>query len=112
MIEKLQRHTESLVNSMALSEEKTISCVEQSRLTDETLQEIADSVSQIREMAAQVSNATEEQIKVCRDVAEHINGIAEVAHAAETEARESSQRSETLTQLASEQQSQISKFKV
>lgn len=112
MIQNLQASTTQVVEVMARSQSKTESCVEQTRLTDASLQAIVERMNTIREMSVHVAQATEEQIKVSRDVAEHINGIAQVAYEAEKEAKESSTSSEGLSQLAEQQQLLISRFKV
>lgn len=112
MIQNLQASTTQVVEVMARSQSKTENCVEQTRLTDASLQAIVERMSTIREMSVHVAQATEEQIKVSRDVAEHINGIAQVAYEAEKEAKESSTSSEGLSQLAEQQQLLISRFKV
>ncbi|WP_261858437.1 HAMP domain-containing methyl-accepting chemotaxis protein [Photobacterium sanguinicancri] len=112
MIQNLQQSAAEVVSVMARSQQQTDECVEQSRLTDQTLQSIADRMMQINEMAEQVALATEEQISVSQQVAEHINGIAHVAYNAENEARESADSSEALSLLASQQQTLIERFKV
>ncbi|KJF93765.1 chemotaxis protein [Photobacterium angustum] len=112
MIDNLQHSAEMVTKVMARSHKQTEQCVEQTRLTDETLQSIADRMRVILEMAEQVAHATEEQISVSQDVAEHINGIASVAYNAESEARESANSSESLSKLAAEQRQLIERFKV
>ena len=112
MIDNLQHSAEMVTKVMARSHKQTEQCVEQTRLTDETLQTIADRMRVILEMAEQVAHATEEQISVSQDVAEHINGIASVAYNAESEARESANSSESLSKLAAEQRQLIERFKV
>ncbi len=112
MIENLQQSAEMVTSVMARSHKQTEQCVEQTRLTDEALQTIADRMRLIFEMAEQVAHATAEQISVSQDVAEHINGIANVAYNAESEARESATSSEALSGLAAEQRQLIERFKV
>ncbi|WP_305839217.1 HAMP domain-containing methyl-accepting chemotaxis protein [Photobacterium leiognathi] len=112
MIENLQQSAEMVTSVMARSHKQTEQCVEQTRLTDEALQTIADRMRLIFEMAEQVAHATAEQISVSQDVAEHINGIANVAYNAESEARESATSSEALSKLAAEQRQLIERFKV
>ncbi|EAR53326.1 Methyl-accepting chemotaxis protein [Photobacterium sp. SKA34] len=112
MIDNLQHSAEMVTKVMARSHKQTEQCVEQTRLTDETLQTIADRMRVILEMAEQVAHATKEQISVSQDVAEHINGIAGVAYNAESEARESANSSELLSKLAAEQRQLIERFKV
>ncbi|MGF1685498.1 methyl-accepting chemotaxis protein [Photobacterium japonica] len=112
MITNLQGNANRMVDTMGVSQKQMEDCLIQTRLTDEILQDIATRMSSIQKMAVHVAHATEEQIKVCHDVAEHINGIAHVAFEAEKGARDSAASSESLANLAQEQQTLISNFRV
>ena len=112
MITNLQHNALQVSQVMTRSQAQTEQCVEQARSTDVALQTIVDRMHIILDMAVQVAHATEEQISVSQEVSEHINGIAAVAYNAESEARESAQSSEALSQLAAQQRQLIERFKV
>ncbi|MDD1781745.1 methyl-accepting chemotaxis protein [Enterovibrio sp. ZSDZ35] len=112
MINNLQGNASRMAETMSASQKQMEDCLNQTRMTDETLQDIVSRMEAIQEMAVHVAQATEEQIKVSHEVAEHINGIAHVAYEAEKEARESATSSDALATLAQEQQNLISNFRV
>lgn len=112
MISNLQSNASRMADTMGTSQKQMEDCLTQTRLTDETLQDIASRMESIQKMTVQIAQATEEQIKVCNDVAEHINGIAHVAYEAEQGARESASSSDSLASLAQEQQNLIANFRV
>ncbi len=76
MIHNLQGNASRMAETMGISQKQMEECLNQTRMTDETLQDIVSRMRSIHEMAVHVAQATEEQIKVSHDVAEHINGIA------------------------------------
>ncbi|KXF82167.1 methyl-accepting chemotaxis protein [Enterovibrio coralii] len=112
MINNLQGNASRMAETMSVSQKQMEDCLTQTRMTDETLQDIVARMQAIQEMTVHVAQATEEQIKVSHDVAEHINGIAHVAYEAEKDARESASSSDALATLAQEQQNLISNFRV
>ncbi|MGF1707780.1 methyl-accepting chemotaxis protein [Enterovibrio baiacu] len=112
MINNLQGNASRMAETMNASQKQMKECLTQTRLTDDTLQDIALRMQSIQEMTVHIAQATEEQIKVSIDVAEHINGIAHVAHQAHNDARASKLSSESLANMAQEQQNLISNFRV
>ncbi|WP_407332698.1 methyl-accepting chemotaxis protein [Enterovibrio sp. 27052020O] len=112
MINNLQGNASRMAETMSTSQKQMDDCLTQTRLTDETLQDIVARMEAIQDMAVHVAQATEEQIKVSHEVAEHINGIAHVAYEAEKDARASASSSESLANLAQDQQNLISNFRV
>ncbi len=112
MIENLQTSSKQIIEVMARSQIQTNDCVEQTRLTEEALEAITSRMNEISEMSSQISHATQEQIEVSKDVAKHINGIAEAASQTEKEARQSAESGDVLADLAQQQQTLINHFKV
>ncbi|RXJ73643.1 methyl-accepting chemotaxis protein [Veronia nyctiphanis] len=112
MISQLQNNATNMAETMSHSQDQMSDCLQQTRITDDMLQDIAGRMAAIQEMAIHVAQATEEQIKVSTDVAEHIHGIAIVATDAERDAKDSASSSASLSELAVGQQSLISKFRV
>lgn len=112
MIERLQSSSDEVVSVMAISQGKTEECVEQSRVTDETLQTVVQHMSSIKTMSVQVAHASEEQIKVSREIAQSINEISELASQTEVEAQGAASVSDALAQLAQNQRTLVKRFKV
>lgn len=97
---------------MGRSHEQTQLCVQQTRDTETALQAVAQRMEAIKEMTDQVAHAASEQISVSQGVAQHISGIADVAHETEMASRDSASSSDVLAALAATQQQLISRFKV
>lgn len=112
MIENVQASVTASVSVMNSSHAQTQDCVIQTKKTEQAFDIIHEQLQQVQGMSQQIATATEEQIAVCKDVAENISNISEVAFDAEKEARQSSESSEILTLMASDQEALISKFKV
>ncbi|MGR6837918.1 HAMP domain-containing methyl-accepting chemotaxis protein [Aliivibrio wodanis] len=112
MIENVQASVSASVSVMNSSHAQTQDCVIQTKKTEQAFDIIHEQLQQVQGMSQQIATATEEQIAVCKDVAENISNISEVAFDAEKEARQSSESSEILTLMASDQEALISKFKV
>jgi methyl-accepting chemotaxis protein len=112
MIENVQASVTASVSVMNSSHEQTQDCVAQTQKTEQAFDVIHEHLKQVQGMSQQIATATEEQIAVCKDVAENISNISEVAFDAEKEARQSSESSDILTLMANEQEALISKFTV
>ncbi|KGY12056.1 chemotaxis protein [Vibrio tubiashii] len=112
MIERLQSSSDEMVSVMTLSQSKTEECVNQSRLTDETLQTVVEHMVSIKNTSTQVAHASEEQIKVSREIAQSINEISELASQTDVEAQGAASVSDALAQLAQNQRALVKRFKV
>ena len=112
MIDNLQQNASGMVAIMSSSQKQMDDCLTQTKLTDETLQDIVSKMEAIQQMTVKVVKSTEEQIKVSIDVAEHTKGIVTVAKEAEQGANASANSSDVLAGLAKEQQNLIANFKV
>ena len=112
MIHNLQASSNDVVAVMGRSHEQTQLCVQQTRDTEAALQAVAQRMEAIKEMTDQVAHAAGEQISVSQGVAQHIAGIADVAHETEQASRDSASSSDVLAELAATQQQLISRFKV
>lgn len=112
MIDNLQSAAAEIIEVMNHSEIQTEKCVEQTLLTEQALSKIADSMRTISVMSTQVAQATQEQIAVSSDVAQHISDITYAAQNTEKEARDSAHSGEILAELSRMQQSLIKKFKL
>ena len=112
MIHNLQASSNDVVSVMGRSHEQTRLCVQQTRDTEEALQIVTQRMEAIKEMTDQVAHAAAEQISVSQGVAQHISGIADVAHETEIASRDSASSSDVLAELAATQQQLIARFKV
>ncbi|WP_245688419.1 methyl-accepting chemotaxis protein [Vibrio sonorensis] len=112
MIENLQASSKQVVDVMSESQAKTMDCVEQSRVTDETLQLVAERMEAIHRMSIEVAHASQEQIEVSKNIAENINQIAEVASHTESEASGAASVSDVLAKLADQQRTLVQRFKL
>ena len=112
MIEGLQDSSDEVVAVMTVSQDKTEKCVDQSRLTDEALQSVVEHMASIKDTSIQVAHASQEQIKVSREIAQSINEISELASQTEVEAQGAASVSDALAQLAQNQRTLVKRFKV
>lgn len=112
MIHNLQACSNEVVSVMGRSHEQTRLSVQQTRDTERALQNIAQRMEAIKEITDQVAHAAGEQISVSQGVAQHIAGIADVAHETEYASRESANSSDVIAGLAAKQQALIARFKV
>ena len=112
MIHNLQACSNEVVTVMGRSHEQTRMSVQQTRETELALQNIAQRMEAIKEITDQVAYAAGEQISVSQGVAQHVAGIADVAHETECASRESANSSEVLAGLAAKQLALIARFKV
>jgi methyl-accepting chemotaxis protein len=112
MIERLQSSSDKVVSVMTESQDKTEKCVDQSRLTDETLQVVVEHMASIKDTSIQVAHASQEQITVSQDIAQSINQISELASQTEIEAQGAASVSDALAQLAQNQRTLVKRFKV
>lgn len=112
MIERLQEGTSDAVQVMDASQERAKNGLEQSRITKQTLDSIAKSISEINQMNTEISQAIAQQNTVARDIDANITSINESAHATAREAKESLEESEKLAGLATHLQTLLQQFKV
>jgi methyl-accepting chemotaxis protein len=97
---------------MQQSHEQTEVSVQLTRESESALQSIAQRMEAIKAITDQVAHAVGEQISVSQGVAQHIAGIADIAHDTERASRESASNSDVLAELAAKQQALIARFTV
>lgn len=112
MIENIQSSVSSSVSVMKQSQQHAASCVSQNHKTEEAFNAINHQLSQIHQMSQQIAQSTEEQVRSCTDISNHIEDIATVSEQAENEAYQASQSSTVLKEMAAQQETLIKKFKV
>ena len=109
-IDNLQQNNTDMVKIIGVSHKKMDDCLTQTKLTDETLQDIVSKMEAVQQMTIKVAKSTEEQIKVNIDVADNTKNIVATAAKIEKNAKASTKSSEIVARLAQNQKNLIAKF--
>ncbi|MBL3526524.1 MAG: methyl-accepting chemotaxis protein [gamma proteobacterium endosymbiont of Lamellibrachia anaximandri] len=112
IIDKLQAGSRNAVQVMTQSREHARSVVDQAALAGSSLTAIAESVSQIDQMSAQIATAAEEQSAVAEDMNRNVVRISDMANQNVTGAEQTSQAGQELAHMAAELQGLVVKFQV
>ncbi|WOD07256.1 methyl-accepting chemotaxis protein [Marinomonas sp. GJ51-6] len=112
MILVLQNGTSSAVAAMTSSHQRSTDAVNQVKHEEESLSNINQSVSKIRDMNDRISATTEEQASVTAEVGRNISNITDITKKTTQSIHSISQSAEQLATLASQLSSKISYFNV
>ena len=112
MIILLQSGTASAVKAMTSSHQRSTDAVNQVKHEEESLQNINQSVSKIREMNDRISATAEEQASVTAEVSRNVSNITEITSRTTKSIHSISQSSEQLAALAAQLSAKISYFNV
>jgi methyl-accepting chemotaxis protein len=112
MIERLQNGANQAVSVMEMGRAKAEESVEQAAKAGEALQSITGVVDNIKSMNMQIASAAEEQSATAEEINRNIVNISEVAQETAGGSQQTASASDELARLASDLQSQVSKFKV
>ncbi|RLJ17808.1 methyl-accepting chemotaxis protein [bacterium endosymbiont of Escarpia laminata] len=112
IIDRLQTGSRNAVQVMTQSREQAKSVVDQAMLAGSSLTAIAESVSQIDQMSAQIATAAEEQSIVAEDMNRNVVRISDMATQNATGAEQTSQAGKELAHMAAELQGLVVKFQV
>lgn len=112
IIEKLQSGADDAVTVMGRSREQAQATVEQSTRAGASLETIAEMVSRISDMNAQIASAAEEQTAVSEEVNRNVVNISQVAEETAACSRQISESGEGVSRLASQLQGLAGKFKI
>ena len=112
VIEGLQSGTREVVSSMHSSNRQAEGSVQQVEMAVAALRRIGESVSVITDMNLQIASAAEEQSSVADEINRNISSIRDVTEAITLQADESAQISQSLNQLANQQQALMDQFRV
>lgn len=112
MINNLQQGTLAVVDVMQNSQEKAEVSVRHSSETVGALAAITEAVTVINELNAQIASAAEEQSAVAEDINRNVTTIGMVASEVADGANRASMASRQLTEMAEQQRSLVSQFKV
>ena len=86
--------------------------VQQVEMAVAALRRIGESVSVITDMNLQIASAAEEQSSVADEINRNVSSIRDVTESITLQADESAQISQTLNQLANQQQALMDQFRV
>jgi len=112
MIDRLQTGTAKAVSVMLEGKKRSENTVTETDKEAEFLQEIANSVINIDDMATHIASASEEQAAVAEEMSRNISNISAVTDQSAQSSLQISQSSEELAKLASDIQGLISRFKI
>ncbi|MCB1856897.1 MAG: methyl-accepting chemotaxis protein [Gammaproteobacteria bacterium] len=112
LIEKLQSGSRNAVAVMTTSRALTKDVVGQATLAGTSLQTIAQSVSKINGMSAQIATAAEEQSSVAEEMSHNIERIRDMSSENAAGADQTAQSSRDLARISSELQQLVTQFQV
>lgn len=112
MIESLQSGSAQAVSVMQRSSAIAAESVEQAAGAERALEDTAQSVLRISDMAAQIAAACEEQSQTTEEIARNINGIRDASNQAAQNAEESRGASDSLARQAARLQQQVERFRI
>ncbi len=111
MIDALVNASAQAVQLMSNAEHHVTDVVEQSNLTNTSLQQMTQNLEEVADRSVQIAAAAVEQSEVAKEVNRNILGIAGLAQQAALGAQQSSTNSEEVNRLAEEQAKLIAIFK-
>ncbi|KPA95293.1 methyl-accepting chemotaxis protein, partial [Pseudomonas asplenii] len=112
VIEELQNGTREVVSSMGNSHRQAQGSVEQVSQAVTALQQIGSAVTVITDMNLQIASAAEEQSAVAEEINNNVATIRDVTESLSGQANESARVSQSLNQLANQQQGLMDQFRV
>ena len=112
MIEVLQAGAEKAVAVMNQGKEQTIVCVEQAESAGQALNLITDAVHKAYEVSTRIEQAAREQHTVSSEISERLENIVVIAEQTTIGAKQTSDSSADVANLAEELQESIGRFKV
>jgi methyl-accepting chemotaxis protein len=111
MIHRVQTGADDAVAVMLQGSKQAQASVDQAARAGGSLELIAEAVSRINDMNAQIASAAEEQTAVAEDINRNIVTISQVGVQTATGARQTATASEELARLAAELQQNIGQFR-
>ncbi|MNR12070.1 Methyl-accepting chemotaxis protein McpS [compost metagenome] len=112
VIENLQNGTRGVVNAMESQYRQADSSAEHALKAVIALARVSQSIEVINEMTIQIASAAEEQSAVSEEVNRNVSAIRDVTELLAEQARESASVSQSLNELANQQQTLMSNFKI
>ncbi|WP_038184283.1 methyl-accepting chemotaxis protein [Vibrio rhizosphaerae] len=112
MIELLQEQTTKAVTSMQKSSTKAQTSVTDADAATASLEEIADAIVSISNMATQIATAAEEQTAVTSEISQNSETIRQVAAELAEESQTGVDQSKRLSQLAKQVDHEVGEFQI
>ncbi|ROL68816.1 hypothetical protein BK634_13615 [Pseudomonas chlororaphis] len=112
MIEQLRLGTQDIAQVMNRGQKQSLVSVEQAEEAWLVLQSISESVSIIRQMSMQIASAAKEQSVVAEDLNLNVTSIKQVSTQVAGEADQACTASTDLAELAQQQKSLVSRFRI
>ena len=112
MITELQQTTKKAVDIMQRSQTMAGTTVEQANEASASLGQITESVNLIRDMAAQIATATEEQSSVSAGITDNTTQISQIAAQMSADADQRLDRSQKLRELSENMHNLVGRFKI
>ncbi|OUR70720.1 hypothetical protein A9Q77_07070 [Marinomonas sp. 42_23_T18] len=111
-VANLQLGAQKTAKSMVFCTEQSKSCSQDLKQNTQQLIQVLDSVSQMRDMNAQVANATDEQKLTVADISQSLNEINHIMVKGKVGAEQASQQGDGLLALSDELLALVKRFKV
>lgn len=111
-VASLQLGAQNTAKSMAFCSEQSQACSLDLKQNTKELIQVLDSVSQMRDMNAQVANATDEQKLTVADISQSLNQINHIMLKSKEGAEQASQQGDGLLGLSDELLALVKRFKV
>lgn len=112
VISRLQQGVKETVSSMTLSQNSAQQSVDKAKEVGQSLHEMQDFVTGIRDLSTQIATAAEQQSAVAQEISENVHDIAKMSDEASNAADSTAQNSEGLAALAEQQNTLLSQFRV
>ena len=112
MIEQLQDQTSKAVTSMENSSTKAQTSVADADEATASLEEIANAIISISDMATQIATAAEEQTAVTNEISQNSETIRQVAADLAEESKTGVEQSKRLSQLAKQVDNEVGQFQI
>ena len=112
MIKGIQQETGAAVQTMENGVKEVEAGMESSRRSGEALQMIVDAINEVTMQVHQIATAAEEQTAVTGEISTNIHQITDVVQETASGAHQTSSAASHLSQLASELQATVGRFKL
>ncbi len=112
IIETVQSGAAAAVRAMRESKEQTSSTVELASEAGESIRNITESISSIRDMNTQIATAAEEQSYAAEEISKNVVSVTELAQEAHKSSRHASEIASSLDKTSGELSELITRFKV
>ncbi len=112
IIEQLQAHSKEAADAMRTGHDMADKGNEKAQIAGQTLQEIADKVTNIDQLNKEIAHAINHQCQVAEDVTGRVSHISQISAQTSQKAEEASSASDNLAKAAQELHNLTAKFKL